>query len=88
MIRNMTTFQKKIIPGAGNSRVVLGKAPSDFFVLFFNCETLPLPGAILVFNQDFYMENDGGGKICRKPIQTTSRHYFRAVGQSSPTFPF
>lgn len=61
MIRNMTTFQKKIIPGAGNSRVVLGKAPSDFFVLFFNCETLPLPGAILVFNQDFYTENDGRG---------------------------
>lgn len=56
------TFQKKIIPGAGNSRVVLRKAPSDFFVLFFNCETLPLPRAILVFNQDFYMENDGGGE--------------------------
>lgn len=62
MIRNMMTFQKKIIPGAGNSRVVLRKAPSDFFVLFFNGETLPLPGAILVFNQDIYMKNDGRGR--------------------------
>lgn len=77
----MMTFPKTIIPGAGNSRVVLRKAlSSDFFVLFFNWETLPLPGAILVFNQDIDMKNDGG--ICRANSDT------KALLSGSPHPPF